>query len=367
MMMKIDNELLRQIESDLSLNVPFVKGRVDPVRNCWHFYTDGNAVDSLFHDKDDFVDGMNRVFVVREKHKVIILAFCLMDTHVHFVLHGEYDNCNKFMHDYIYHTSIRISRRHNEKSKLFRIPISHQAIDNDLYLKSVICYAIKNAPVGGLGFTACDYPWSSGGLYFRDCNPHYAPVWTKILEQKALEHNVLGHNALKHNALGHNALKHKVLYDPVNASGFFNILKLLMLNQLSVRAKRNLFKSKELNYRNDILIIDGVIFPGEYVAYELVERIFKTHKSFNYFMCRTKDEDIEKLGGRLSELSIPLHELRQHRDEICLALFNTDTIRNLTPQQRLQLARAIKSKLNSSPKQICRLCGLIYPEIKDLL
>ena len=140
-----------------------------------------------------------------------------------------------------------------------------------------------------------------------------------------------------------------------------------MLNQLSVRAKRNLFKSKELNYHNDILIIDGVIFPGEYVAYELVERIFKTHKSFNYFMCRTKDEDIEKLGGRLSELSIPLHELRQHRDEICLALFNTDTIRNLTPQQRLQLARAIKSKLNSSPKQICRLCGLIYPEIKDLL
>lgn len=357
MMMKIDNELLRQIESDLSLNVPFVKGRVDPVRNCWHFYTDGNAVDTLFHDKDDFVDGMNRVFVVREKHKVIILAFCLMDTHVHFVLHGEYDNCNKFMHDYIYHTSIRISRRHNEKSKLFRIPISHQAIDNDLYLKSVICYAIKNAPVGGLGFTACDYPWSSGGLYFRDCNPHYAPVWTKILEQKALEHNVLGHSALEHNDL----------YDPVNASGFFNILKLLMLNQLSVRAKRNLFKSKELNYRNDILIIDGVIFPGEYVAYELVERIFKTHKSFNYFMCRTKDEDIEKLGGRLSELSIPLHELRQHRDEICLALFNTDTIRNLTPQQRLQLARAIKSKLNSSPKQICRLCGLIYPEIKDLL
>ena len=354
-MMKINNDLLRQIESDLSLNVPFVKGRMNPIKNCWHFYTDGNAVDTLFHDKDDFIDAMNRVFIVCEKHKAIILAFCLMDTHVHFVLHGEYDDCNKFMHDYIYHTSIRISKRHNERNKLSRISISHQVIDNDLYLKSVICYTIKNAPVGGLGYTAHDYPWSSGGLYFRDCNPYYAPIWTKILKLSNPGDNLAGDLARQANTLYSSKGSH------------LEIFKSLLLNQLNTRAKRNLFKSKDINYRNDILIIDGVIFPGEYVAYELVERIFKTHKSFNYFMCRTKEEEIEKLGGRLSELSIPLQELRQHRNEICHKLFGTETIRNLTPQQRLQLARTIKSKLNSSPKQICRLCGLIYSEIKDML
>lgn len=342
MMMKINNDLLRQIESDLSLNAPFVKGRINPIRNCWHFYTDGNAIDTLFYDKDDFIDGMNRIFIVREKHNVIILAFCLMDTHVHFVMYGEYDDCNKFMHDYILHTSIRISKRHNERHKLLRIPLSHQVIDNDLYLKSVICYVIKNAPVGGLGYTAYDYPWSSGGLYFRDSNPWFAPMWTKILG-------------------------YRNLHDTAKSFNFFDLFKSLLLSQLSARAKRNLFKSKAINYCNDVLIIDGVIFHGEYVAYEIVERIFKTNKSFNYFMCKTREEDIEKQGGTLSGLSIPLHELRQHRNEICQSLFGSCSIRNLTPQQRLKLARTIKSKLNSSPKQISRLCGLIYSEIKDIL
>ena len=70
MMMKINDDLLRQIVSDLSLNVPFVKGRINPIRNCWHFCTDGNAVDRLFDDRDDFINGMNRIFVVSTKYQI---------------------------------------------------------------------------------------------------------------------------------------------------------------------------------------------------------------------------------------------------------------------------------------------------------
>ena len=62
MKMKISQTLLRQIILDLGLNVPFVKGQNIPIRNCWHFSTDGNAVDVMFYE-DDFIDGMNRVYV----------------------------------------------------------------------------------------------------------------------------------------------------------------------------------------------------------------------------------------------------------------------------------------------------------------
>ena len=44
-------------------------------------------------------------------------------------------------------------------------------------------------------------------------------------------------------------------------------------------------------------MIDGLVFPGEYVAYEVVERLFKTCKSFNYFFCKTKEEDVDARGG----------------------------------------------------------------------
>ena len=326
MKMKINDDLLSQMESDLSLNIPYIKGKDNPIRNCWHFCTDGNAVDRLFDDRDDFINGMNRIFVVSTKYQIAIMAFCLMDTHVHFILYGKFDQCNKFMHEYIRLTSINIFNRHNESHKLLRIPITHQYIDNEFYLKTAICYVLKNPPVGGICCNAYDYPWSSGALYFRNTGEWCSPEWTR--KDESCLHS---------------------------------------FSELSLRQKRKFLKSKNTNYLKEIKIIDRIIFPGEYVTYEIVEKIFKTHKSFNFFLCRSKEEDIESRGGELSRLSIPIQEMRQHRNEICRELFQANTIRTLDTQQRLKLALTLRKRFNSSPKQICRLCGLILDEVKSYL
>ena len=110
-----------------------------------------------------------------------------------------------------------------------------------------------------------------------------------------------------------------------------------------------------------------MVFPGEYVAYELVERLFKTRKSFNYFFCKTREEDVDARGGTISQLSIPMQEMRQHKNEMCRELFCVDSIRTLSTEQRLRLAKVLKSRYNSSLKQIIRLSGLVYNEAKDLL
>ena len=138
------------------------------------------------------------------------------------------------------------------------------------------------------------------------------------------------------------------------------------LMDMDVLERRSLLKTRNV-YFPDVKIIRGVICPDEYVCYKLVENLFRTHKSFNYFMCKTKDEDVESKGGAISRLSIPIQEMRQHRDEICHELFQVATIRMLDVKQRLRLARVIKSRYNSSSKQIARLCGLLYTEVKDLV
>ena len=114
-------------------------------------------------------------------------------------------------------------------------------------------------------------------------------------------------------------------------------------------------------------MMGALLFPGEYVAYEIVERIFKTCKSFNFFLCTTKEEDIDARGGVISLLSIPMQEMRQHKNEVCHELFGTKSVKWLSTQQRLRLARTLRSRYNSSLKQIIRLCGLVYDEVKDLL
>ena len=185
--MKINDELLEQMTADLALDRPFTKGKNISVKNCWHFYTDGSSVDRIFDDDKDFTNAMNRIFVVNIRFNVAILAFCLMDTHMHFVLYGEFKDCNKFMHEYIRLTSRDISVKHKEKKKLFRLPLSHQYIDNDYYLKTVITYVIKNAPVGGLGYNAWDYPWCSGGLYFRENSCGWtSPAWKNSLNLRSM-------------------------------------------------------------------------------------------------------------------------------------------------------------------------------------
>ena len=322
--MKIKQELLRRIHSDLGLDLPFVKGRTLSITNCWHFSTDGNAVDVMFYDDDDFISGMNRVYVVLQGYQVVILAFSLMDTHVHFVLYGEFEECKRFVHEYVKRTSRHISIRHGDRKKMDNVPIDYQTVDTDFYLKIVICYTIKNAPVAGIPYNALDYPWSSGPLYFRRPGVWSTPQW--LTDSKNMtSSSVMGSHQIRH------LLKTRFILD------------------------------------DEVRFMGRLVFPGEYVAYEIVEQIYKTCKSFNFFLCICKEEDVDARGGSLSHLSIPMQEMRQHKNELCLSMLGTKSIKKLDTKQRIHLARAMKARYNSSLKQIARLSGLVYDEVRNML
>lgn len=311
-------KLIERAKVDLGLNAAFEKGRDIVVRRCGHFYSDGNAVDAIFCDEEDFRAAMNRIYVVVQKFDVLILAFVLMDTHVHFILYGDYDECNRFVHEFMRRTSMYISAKYNERHKLDNLPISYQAIGTDYQLKTAICYVIKNPAVGGNGYITADYPWSSGPLMFRRFGYWSSPSWETVSVSQA---------------------KRRMR---------------LTLNTRNTEVK-------------EVLMIDGMVFPGEFVCYEIAEQIFKSAKGYTYFMCRSKESDVEARGGAISHLSIPMQEMRQHRDDYCQKMFLTKNIRSLDTQQRLRLAKTLRSRYNSSLKQIVRLCGLKYDEVKDTM
>ena len=327
------NGLQQQIAVDLGLNAPFVKGQNIPVRNCWHFSTDGKYVDFIFFDEDDFIDGMNRIYVVSRSYDILILAFCLMDNHVHFLLYGDFIQCNRFMHEYVRRSSMHISQRHGERHKLNNLPIDYQVIDNDAYLKTAICYIIKNPSQAGLPCTAYDYPWSSCSLYMRATaalmqNYPLVTQWTA----------------------------------PVWAQNGVFVLE----SNLSYRNVRELIKTNE-QLEKPVNMVGRLIFPGEYVAWPLVNAIFKTHKSFNYFMSVSRDSDVESSGGAISRLSIPDHQMRQNKVAVCKEIFGVESARTLSTSQRLKLMRVLKHRYDSSPKQLARICGLSYDEVKDMM
>ena len=321
MKMKIDDGTRRALEEDLGINAQFVKGQAVAVRNCWHFSTDGNLVDYLFRDEDDFVAGMNRIYVLHRKYRIVILSFVLMDTHVHFILWGSLRECESFVHEYLRLTSMWLSRKYGERHKLENLFPHYQVIDSDRYLKSAICYVLKNPPVGGIAFNALEYPWSSAPLYFRRKGYWNSRDYESMTESS----------------------------EKLDFMGIRNLLKARIVPDEQFR------------------FIGNLVFPGEYVAVETVEKIFRTHKGFNFFMCVSKETDVESVQGAISRLSIPNSELHQHKQEMCKTRFGVDTIRSLSTQQRLLLAKALRARYNCSPKQIAKVCGLIYDEIKSML
>lgn len=323
MKMRISEELLTRIHSDLGIDSAYVRGQDKTVHNCWHFSTDGNDVDYIYRDDRDLSCGMNRIYFLTRHYNVVILAFCLMDTHVHFILYGEYRECNGFVHEYIRMTSVYFTRTCGVVHKLGDVRIGYQAITDDRYLKTAICYVVKNPPVAGMPYTAYDYPWSSGGLYFRNPGLWTSPGWTD------------------------------------KATGDDGVM--------TARAQKALFHTKD-RLPEGVRVLDcGLIFPGEYVAWEVVESLFRTCRSFNHFMCVSKDSDVESRRGAVSVLTIPLPELRKYRDELALEYFGSIGLRGLDITRRIRLARVLKSRYNSSVKQICRVCGLIYDEAKSMI
>ena len=110
-----------------------------------------------------------------------------------------------------------------------------------------------------------------------------------------------------------------------------------------------------------------MIFPGEYVAFEMVGRIFRTCRNFNYFMGISREEDLRPLSVTASRLSIPINEMRQHRKELGMELFGESSLKNMSASQRLKLARTLRSRYGSSARQVARVCGLVYDEVMELI
>jgi len=320
--MKLSEARLQVVIRDLGLNLRFEKGKAIPVKKCWHFCTDGHAVDVLFYDQEDFVDAMNQIYVIAKKYHIIILAFCLMDNHIHFCIYGELEECKAFFHEYLRMLSMRIQRRHHIEKKCLGIPIEIAAIQDDTYLKTVICYIVKNPSSAGLPYTAYDYPWGSGALYFRRKGLWTSPLWTR---------------------------------DDVAEEG-----------KLNVKQRKKIIKTNE-EVDSSLTMIGNMISPEEYIPIELVEMIFRTAKGYSFFLNYSKDEDVEKAMATYTRLSIPDSELRQHKKEICKSMFGSESSYNLTTKQRIRLAKSLRSKYECSAKQVAKVVGLVYSEVKGLI
>ena len=278
----------------------------------YHICSDGNHAFALFLSEKDFKAAMNAVAVCAFITGIRILAFVLMDNHFHFAVKAaNEEQCRRFIFELKRMIGIRLAKDPERSGVMRRLPIKIITVDSDDYLKALVCYIIKNPTKARKGMFY-SYPWGSGGLYF---NQGKRSRGTRVGEC----------------------------------------------------GRRNLIKIAGTHCRLpvDWLIADGLILPENYVCTDMVEQLFRSTRSFMFFLSKSMDEDMEKDYNEWNDIGLDDTEMRRERDRVAKKMFGTTRLRDLAGPDRIILAKQLRRQFFCTPKQLSRVVQVPLKEIEQ--
>lgn len=286
----------------------------------FHYATEGLKDDVLFGSVREFIAGINRIALclcrLEEDHPVQVICFVLMDNHLHFILYGLEEDCNRFIENY--KTTTELWLRHhgtdNGPGKIWRI--GHWLIADKERLRATIAYIHRNPTAAGMAYSPSGYRWSSASLVFSDT------TWISSIGR------------------------------PVR--------------NLSGKARIRLFNSKTEIPGDWTVLPDGMIWPGSFVNFTVMERQFNSVQDYQFCLNKRVEEDINQ-EMRASAVSLPDGEIAARARQMAGKLFGENRMLHLTVQQRLSLARILKKETGTTAKQVARIVHLKLSEIEPIL
>ncbi|NLI92273.1 MAG: transposase [Peptococcaceae bacterium] len=134
----------------------------------YHVMIRGNEKKNIFRDSEDKDRFLEILYYKRQNGEFTLLAFCLMDNHVHLAI-GEGTNdiakvMKKITVSYVYY----FNKKYKRVGHLFQDRFKSQVIESDSYLLSLIRYIHYNPIKSGLVNTVGEYRWSSYNSYITE-------------------------------------------------------------------------------------------------------------------------------------------------------------------------------------------------------
>lgn len=126
----------------------------------YHVVARGSGRQIIFEDDADryaFLRTMREAF---EKRGLKVIAWCLMDNHVHIVAEDPDDELSAAMHALLLTYARRFNQRSGHVGHVFQERFRSSVIADDAYLLAAVRYVHDNPVRAGLSDT-CDFPWSS--------------------------------------------------------------------------------------------------------------------------------------------------------------------------------------------------------------
>lgn len=135
-----------------------------------HLIVRGNNKQILFEETDDYRFFISRLGRYSRETEVPLSAYCLMENHVHLLVHDRQCASPEMMHRLTVSYSHYFNQKYNRYGHLFQGRYLSEPIDDEVYLLTVFRYILNNPTKAGI-CPANLYRWSSYKAYFRENTP----------------------------------------------------------------------------------------------------------------------------------------------------------------------------------------------------
>lgn len=285
------------------------------VGHFWHVCTEGLRDRLIFRDTTDFIQGMNAVALCSAGRRVAVLAFCLMDNHVHFVLNAEEEDATSFIRNYMRRLGVWLSGRYGETSPLGHINKMIRPVATEEELARVIAYVHRNPLAAGI-CEPISYEWSSASCFFSP--RRIRKIWRRVGDIRVKEREKLLRSRLGNLPAG--------------------------------------------SYVND----EGMVMPQFYLQIRVVEKLYGNASGYMYALNTNRDAETEKtlLSGKDA---FPDSHLRVRIREICKQTYGREDVNSLSISELSGLAVTLHKQYGCAARQIARLTGMKKEYLSQLL
>lgn len=140
--------------------------RVTGNSGYYHIVSRGIGKQILFEDEEDYTRFLETLRRYKEEEKFEILSYCLMENHVHLLLHVE-SGLDRIMKRIAVSYAYYYNNKYERTGHLFQDRYKSEPIEDDRYLLAVIRYIHNNPPKAGI-CSREEYPWSSWHEYMGE-------------------------------------------------------------------------------------------------------------------------------------------------------------------------------------------------------
>lgn len=317
----------------------------------YHAFTRGLEKDLLFYGDAEFLYGMNIIPRYLKLSGIRLLAFCLMDNHVHFVLEGCRAGCNQFIINYK-RTLLSFLKKCRERVIPETTVPGTVGIEGTDRLLTVIAYVLRNPVAAGINYLPQDYKWSSAPTYFRKrCNIDGEAANDACGTARGIMGSVAG--SCMHAAAGNCMPRTSDSRMPRK------------IEELPRRERKRYFIDSPEYPGHWTVDGNGMIYPENYTEVAKVEGLFRSVKRYLYYLSSAREAEVNLTMGH--EIRLSDTELRREASGICLESFGTASVGLLTIAQKLQVCKLLRSRFGASYKQLGRVMHLDSDTIKEML